>query len=53
MTHSQDLIHSGKEEGAHLECGGNRFGEKGFYIEPTIFTNVQDYMRIAKEEIFG
>lgn len=33
--------------------GGNRLGEKGYYVAPTIFTEVQDSMKIAKEEIFG
>ena len=46
-------IASGQEEGAKLECGGKQHGTKGFYIEPTIFSNVQDNMRIAREEIFG
>ena len=48
-----DLIDSGKKEGAKLLCGGKRFGERGFFIEPTVFGDVQDDMRIAKEEIFG
>ena len=48
-----DLIKSGKKEGAKLGCGGNRFGDKGFFIEPTVFSDVQDNMRIATEEIFG
>jgi len=47
------LIESGKKEGAKLECGGRRFGEKGFFIEPTVFSNVKDDMRISQEEIFG
>ena len=47
------LIESGKKEGAKLECGGHRFGESGFFIEPTVFSGVDDHMRIAKEEIFG
>jgi len=47
------LIDSGKKEGAKLECGGSRVGTKGFFVQPTIFSNVQDNMRIAKEEIFG
>ena len=47
------LIESGKKEGAKLECGGNRVGDKGFFVEPTVFTNVNDDMTIAKEEIFG
>lgn len=48
-----DLIESGKKEGAKLCTGGNRVGDKGFFIEPTVFADVQDNMRIAKEEIFG
>jgi acyl-CoA reductase-like NAD-dependent aldehyde dehydrogenase len=48
-----DLIESGKKEGAKLECGGNRVGNAGFFIEPTVFSDVKDDMRIAKEEIFG
>lgn len=47
----------GKSEGAHLLCGGKRLNlpgfEGGFYFEPTIFTNVNNRMRIAREEIFG
>jgi len=49
----QDLIKSGQEEGAKMMCGGGRSGDKGFFIEPTVFVDVQDHMRIAKEEIFG
>ncbi|XP_044515465.1 aldehyde dehydrogenase, cytosolic 2 isoform X5 [Gracilinanus agilis] len=48
-----DLIESGKKEGAKLECGGGPFGNKGYFIQPTVFSNVTDEMRIAKEEIFG
>ena len=48
-----DLIESGKKEGAKLECGGNRVGTEGFFIEPTVFSDVKDDMRIAQEEIFG
>ena len=46
-------IASGKQEGAELVTGGNRFGDRGFYVEPTLFTNVKDEMTIAQEEIFG
>eukprot|EP00210_Caulerpa_lentillifera_P009160 g8733.t1 len=46
-------IQSGKDQGADLICGGSRIGNKGFYIEPTLFGNVQDKMEIAKHEIFG
>lgn len=50
-------IEIGKEEGATLAFGGRRLTEngldKGFFIEPTVFTNVTSDMRIVKEEIFG
>ncbi|XP_002730825.1 aldehyde dehydrogenase, mitochondrial-like [Saccoglossus kowalevskii] len=48
-----DLIESGKKEGAKLQCGGSRHGDKGLFIQPTVFSDVEDNMRIAKEEIFG
>lgn len=46
-----ELIESGKKEGAKLECGGARHGSKGFFIQPTVFSDVKDSMRIAKEEV--
>lgn len=48
-----ELIESGVKEGAKLECGGKPVGDKGFWIPPTVFSNVTDNMRIAREEIFG
>ncbi|GJU70894.1 aldehyde dehydrogenase 1 [Tanacetum coccineum] len=45
-------IELGKKEGATLVTGGKPFGNKGYYIEQTLFTNVMDEMTIAKEEIF-
>jgi len=48
-----DLIKSGKNEGAKVQCGGERFGDKGYFVQPTVFSDVTDDMRIAKEEIFG
>jgi len=48
-----ELIESGKKDGAKLNCGGNRHGEKGYFIQPTVFSDVTDDMRIAQEEIFG
>ena len=48
-----DLIESGKKEGAKLECGGGRHGDKGYFIQPTVFSNVKDDMRIAKEEVLA
>jgi aldehyde dehydrogenase (NAD+) len=46
-------VMKGKEEGAKLEVGGNMLGGKGHFVQPTIFSGVQDNMTIAKEEIFG
>src|SRR2546421_2893920 len=46
-------IDAGKKDGAKLLTGGNRIGNRGYYIEPTVFANVTDEMKIAKEEIFG
>ncbi|XP_045216861.2 aldehyde dehydrogenase, mitochondrial-like [Mercenaria mercenaria] len=47
------LINSGKQEGATLMAGGKRAGDKGYFIEPTVFKDVSDNMTIAREEIFG
>src|SRR5437588_11503567 len=46
-------INAGQKEGAQMLCGGKRVGNKGYFIEPTVFDNVTDNMKIAKEEIFG
>ena len=46
-------IESGKSCGANLLTGGNRVGKQGYFIEPTVFTDVQDSHKIAQEEIFG
>ncbi|DBB05307.1 TPA: Aldehyde dehydrogenase 2 member B7, mitochondrial [Trebouxia sp. C0006] len=48
-----DMCKQGEEQGAKLECGGKRLGDKGYYIEPTVFSNVQDDNIIATDEIFG
>lgn len=44
-------IESGKKDGAKLETGGKRVGTKGYFIEPTVFSNVNDDMKIAREEV--
>jgi len=46
-------IDSGKKEGAKVLLGGERLGDKGYYVAPTVFGDVKDDMVIAKEEIFG
>ncbi|KAF3067732.1 hypothetical protein N5P37_011238 [Trichoderma harzianum] len=46
-------IEAGKQGGATLALGGGRYGDKGFFIEPTVFTDVTPDMKIAQEEIFG
>lgn len=43
----------GKKEGAKCLTGGNRFGDQGYFVEPTLFDGVTDDMAIAREEIFG
>jgi aldehyde dehydrogenase (NAD+) len=46
-------VQLGEKQGARLLTGGQRIGDKGFFVEPTIFDHVQDDMAIAKDEIFG
>ncbi len=46
-------IDSGRSEGAKLVCGGDRVGDRGYFIQPTVFADVNDDMKIAREEIFG
>jgi len=48
-----EMIESGKKEGAKLQTGGVKKGDKGYFIESTVFSDVTDNMRIAREEIFG
>jgi aldehyde dehydrogenase (NAD+) len=46
-------IDSGRNEGAKLLCGGDRVGDRGYFVAPTVFADVHDEMKIAQEEIFG
>ncbi len=46
-------IDSGKKQGARLMAGGSREGDRGYFIQPTVFADVKDDMKIAEEEIFG
>jgi gamma-glutamyl-gamma-aminobutyraldehyde dehydrogenase len=50
-----DYVQVGRDEGAKLILGGRRVLEEtgGYFVEPTIFDNVKNSMRIAQEEIFG
>lgn len=45
------MIDSGKQEGAKLVTGGDRVGSKGYFIAPTVFADVNDNMKIAREEV--
>jgi aldehyde dehydrogenase (NAD+) len=53
MNKILDLINSGKKQGAKLLTGGSRWGQEGYYVQPTVFGDVKDDMRICREEIFG
>ncbi|HLI95406.1 MAG TPA: aldehyde dehydrogenase family protein [Candidatus Baltobacteraceae bacterium] len=53
MERVQRYIEVGAHEGARMECGGGRIGDRGCFIEPTIFTQTSPNMRIVQEEIFG
>lgn len=46
-------IESGKKEGANVLMGGERHGTEGYFIQPTVFTDVKPGMKIVDEEIFG
>jgi phenylacetaldehyde dehydrogenase len=46
-------IDSGKDEGATALSGGGRFGDRGYFVEPTVLTNTRPDMKVVREEIFG
>jgi aldehyde dehydrogenase (NAD+) len=46
-------IESDRTQGATLACGGERVGNRGYFIRPAVFADVHDDMKIAQEEIFG
>lgn len=46
-------INAGKEAGATVHLGGERWGNEGYFIQPTIFTDNKPDMKIVREEIFG
>ena len=52
MTKILGLIETGKKQGAKLVAGGKRFeGLDGYFIEPTVFADVEDNMTICREEV--
>ena len=53
MKRVLDYIEVGKNEGARIAAGGTRHGDTGYFVNPTIFTEVEHDMRISQEEIFG
>jgi aldehyde dehydrogenase (NAD+) len=53
MKRVLDYIEIGRNEGARVVTGGFRHGETGFFVEPTVFADVEHEMRISQEEIFG
>src|SRR5215471_455891 len=55
LTRVQGYIQKGKDEGAKIVLGGGRPKglDRGWFVEPTVFNDVQTNMTIAKEEIFG
>jgi len=48
-----DYVDIGEREGASLVTGGERVGQRGYFISPAVFANVKHEMRISQEEIFG
>jgi aldehyde dehydrogenase (NAD+) len=53
MKRVLDYIEVGRNEGARIAAGGTRHGDTGYFVNPTIFTEVEHDMRISQEEIFG
>jgi len=53
LEHVLEYIETAKRSGAKLEVGGKRAGNNGFFLEPTIFSNVTNDMKIVKDEVFG
>jgi phenylacetaldehyde dehydrogenase len=46
-------LESGKADGATALTGGGRYGERGYFVEPTVLTNTRPDMKVVREEIFG
>jgi phenylacetaldehyde dehydrogenase len=46
-------LESGRQQGAQFVTGGNRVGNSGYFVEPTVLTKTNDNMKVVQEEIFG
>src|SRR5271167_4254577 len=53
MRRVTGFLDSGREDGATTITGGGRFGDHGYFVEPTVITNTRPEMKIVREEIFG
>jgi aldehyde dehydrogenase (NAD+) len=53
MKRVLDYIDIGRGEGASIVTGGERSGDTGYYVQPTVFAGVEHEMRVSQEEIFG
>jgi aldehyde dehydrogenase (NAD+) len=53
MNRVLEYVDIGVKEGASLATGGTRIGERGYFVAPTVFAEVEHEMRISQEEIFG
>jgi phenylacetaldehyde dehydrogenase len=46
-------LSSGFADGAHATCGGERFGDRGYFVQPTVLVDTNPDMKVVREEIFG
>ena len=46
-------LESGYKEGAKAAVGGSRYGDKGYFVKPTVLVNTNEKMKVVREEIFG
>jgi phenylacetaldehyde dehydrogenase len=53
LSRVSGYLESGIAEGATTVCGGKRFGQQGYFVEPTVLVNVKPSMKVVQEEIFG
>ncbi|MFB3917354.1 MAG: aldehyde dehydrogenase family protein [Terriglobales bacterium] len=53
LTRVCGYLDSGKAEGAKAIVGGKRYGDKGYFVEPTVLVDTTENMKVVKEEIFG